>query len=366
MTRALTKKLPGYLIRLHISYHKAGKMLQRDIIAGCHYSVTEDVAADRSWNEDSWGHRVDLFLPLEQISEIDIDALADVAEGIREDLNKLSKSIRDEWYNAVAIELANDDDPDFQRATAFSPKPPINPDNLSIWKAGLGRVFISHRDKYKAEARQLADALIDDGFSCFVAHETIPANEEWRKVIVNGLETMETMIVFLTDDFSDSIWTMQEVGYALGKGVPILSLKLGQKDPPGFIGHIQALKGKIDRPIHSAQSLLPLLAKALGSHERVQELLINNFLAAESFNDAKHRFDKMKASVATLSDAHIARFMAAFSSNSQLYDSIYLTNDSKRLQHFLNDATGRQFIVSDRTIIERKALPLALDDDVPF
>jgi hypothetical protein len=74
----------------------------------------------------------------------------------------------------------------------------------------------------------------------------------------------------------------------------------------------------------------------------------------------------MKASVANLSDAHIARFMAAFSSNSQLYDSIYLTNDSKRLQHFLNDATGRQFIVSDRTIIERKALPLALDDDVPF
>lgn len=38
-----------------------------------------------------------------------------------------------------------------------------------------------------------------------VAHETIPANEEWRKVIVSGLETMEIMVLFLTDDFPESV-----------------------------------------------------------------------------------------------------------------------------------------------------------------
>lgn len=366
MTRSLTTKLPSYLTRLHVSYHKAGNTFKRDLIAACHYCVTEDVTVDRSWGAESWGHRVDLFLPLEQITDIEIDALQGVAESIREDLNKLSQSIEDEWFNNLAIELANENDPDFQRSTAFSAKPPINPDNLSIWKPGLGRVFISHRDKYKSEARALADALADDGFACFVAHETIPANAEWRKVIVNGLETMEAMIVFLTDDFDASIWTMQEVGYAMGKGVPIISLKLGQKDPPGFISHLQALKGKIELPISSAQALLPLLVKALGSQDRVRELLINNFLAAESFTDAKRRFDKMKASVDSLTSAHVASFVAAFSANSNLYGSIYLTNDSKRLESFLNATTGREFTVSGRQISEKRLAAYELDDDPPF
>ena len=128
----------------------------------------------------------------------------------------------------------------------------MNPDNLSIWRPGLGRIFISHRDKHKAEARELADALEEYGFSSFVAHETIPANEEWRKVIVAGLETMEIMVVFLTDDFHESIWTNQEVGHALGRGVPIISLKLGRLDPPGFISHVQALRGSIQQPITAA------------------------------------------------------------------------------------------------------------------
>jgi len=365
MPRFLTSKLPSYLIRLHISYNTSGKSLERDAIGSCRYTIIEDVAHD-NWNEGSYGHRVALFLPLDKITALDAADCDKVAKQICEDLNRLSASIQGEWFDSLTIDLENESDPEFRHSRPFSTKPPINPDNLAIWKPGLGRVFISHRDKYKSEARELADALVDDGFSCFVAHETIPANEEWRKVIVNGLETMEAMIVFLTDDFSDSIWTMQEVGYALGKGVPIISLKLGHKDPPGFISHLQALKGKIDRPLASAQSLLPLLTKALGNGDRVREILINNFLMAESFTDAKGRFDKLKTSVKTLTDDHVARFIASFKTNSQLYGSIYLTNDSKRLEHYLNDATGRQFIVSNRQIVEQKIPPVELDDDVPF
>ena len=215
------------------------------------------------WNGGTHGHDVILFLPLEELTKIDINDQADFGESIRDSLNKLAAGTENEFYNAVSFELEDEDDAQFQRATPFSTKRSVNPDNLSIWKKGLGRVFISHRDKNKVEARELADALEEFGISSFVAHETIPANEEWRKVIVNGLETMEVMVLFVTDDFHQSFWTMQEVGYALGKNTPIISLKVEKTDPPGFVSHVQALRGSMKTPITSAQQLFPLIGNAL-------------------------------------------------------------------------------------------------------
>lgn len=44
----------------------------------------------------------------------------------------------------------------------------------------------------------------------------------------------------MTEDFHDSFWTDQELGYAFGRGVPIICVRLG-RDPYGFIGKFQAL-----------------------------------------------------------------------------------------------------------------------------
>src|SRR3546814_14055124 len=104
---------------------------------------------------------------------------------------------------------------------------------------------------------------------------------------MKGLETMEVMLVYLTDDFSDSIWTNQELGFALGKAVPIISLKLGRKDPPGFISHEQALRGHMESPVEAAKGLYPLIAKAVNRQERLNEALINSFAMAPDFTEAK-------------------------------------------------------------------------------
>src|SRR5579885_3287918 len=103
---------------------------------------------------------------------------------------------------------------------------------------------------------------------------------------------MEVMVLFLTDDF-ESTWTNQEVGYALGKGTPIMSLKLGKIDPPGFVNHKQALKGSTDNPLGAALGLFPLIGKALGNEERLQDILVNSFIESPSWSDTKVRFDRM-------------------------------------------------------------------------
>lgn len=51
---------------------------------------------------------------------------------------------------------------------------------------------------------------------------------------------MDAFIAIHTKGFSKSIWTQQEIGFALGRGVKVISFKMGE-DPTGFISKRQAL-----------------------------------------------------------------------------------------------------------------------------
>ncbi|MEO6248753.1 MAG: toll/interleukin-1 receptor domain-containing protein [Sphingomicrobium sp.] len=168
-----------------------------------------------------------------------------------------------EYFRAVILEVDDENDPDYQRAIPFSTKPAVNPETLSFWKPGQIPLFITHRDHDKVGANELADALSAFGISSFVAHDTIKPMKEWRREILKGLDTMEMMLVYLTDQFAESIWTQQEVGFALGKDIPVISLKLQGKDPPGFIDNVQAQRGSMDHPANSATSIYKLISEQL-------------------------------------------------------------------------------------------------------
>ena len=56
---------------------------------------------------------------------------------------------------------------------------------------------------------------------------------------------MDAFAALMTDDFHDSDWTDQEVGFALARGVPVIAVKLG-RDPYGFLGKFQALSADWD------------------------------------------------------------------------------------------------------------------------
>jgi hypothetical protein len=164
----------------------------------------------------------------------------------------------------VHLELADEADPRYQRAVNPSQQPQTDPDTLSLWKAGHLRLFVSHKDQHRAIARRLGDALSEYGISPFVAHDTIVPMKTWQLEIEKGLETMEVMLAFVTDDFHQSTWTNQEVGYALGKSVPIISVKFGTKSPEGFIASKQALKGNLEDPEASAPAIYKLLVEEVG------------------------------------------------------------------------------------------------------
>lgn len=102
------------------------------------------------------------------------------------------------------------------------------------------KLFVSHLSAEKAKATRLRDCLEPFAISAFVAHEDIRPTAAWQVEIERALRTMDAFLAIHTAGFSQSFWTQQEIGFAVCRGVKIISLKMGE-DPTGFISVHQAL-----------------------------------------------------------------------------------------------------------------------------
>ena len=139
----------------------------------------------------------------------------------------------------------------------------------SIWR-GITylRVFLSHISKDKAKATRLRECLKPYGIQAFVAHEDIEPTKEWQGEIERGLMSMEAFVSIHTAGFSKSIWTQQEIGVALGRGVKIVALRMGE-DPTGFISKHQALS----RGNKTAEAVAKELSDLFAADERTARRL---------------------------------------------------------------------------------------------
>lgn len=120
------------------------------------------------------------------------------------------------------------------------------------------RLFISHIAKHKDRATRLKECLAPYGIDAFVAHEDIQPTLEWQVEIERALHAMDAFLAIHTDGFRESFWTQQEVGFAVGRGVKIISFQMGE-DPTGFISTKQALP----RRNRSAEEIAAEIAKIL-------------------------------------------------------------------------------------------------------
>lgn len=132
------------------------------------------------------------------------------------------------------------------------------------------RLFISHISKDKLIATRLKDALARYDIAGFVAHEDIEPTLPWQDEIERALRTMDALIAVHTPGFSASIWTQQEIGYALGRGTKVISFKMGE-DPTGFIGKHQALPRRNRTAEEIAKEIDKLLETDPRTRDRLQE-----------------------------------------------------------------------------------------------
>lgn len=103
--------------------------------------------------------------------------------------------------------------------------------------------FISHHHEDVAVANSLVTPLANFGFSSFLAHRDLQAGGDWIDEIKQKLRESAVLIAIITSSFLRSDWTDQEVGFAIGRDVPVVPVMRGST-PYGFLSSIQGVNWK--------------------------------------------------------------------------------------------------------------------------
>ncbi len=119
--------------------------------------------------------------------------------------------------------------------------------------------FISHTSEHQDVAKIMSDSLKKFNIELFVAHKSIKPTQEWQQVILKELKAMEFLISFHTMNFAESVWSQQEVGFAVAKEVLVIPFKVNA-NPVGFINKYQALATTttLDKDIKNILDILKL------------------------------------------------------------------------------------------------------------
>ncbi len=197
-----------------------------------------------------------------------------------------------------------------------APKPGADP---PFWRKRMFRLFVSHLSSEKVFAAELQEALLGFGITAFVAHNDIEPTLEWQAQIELGVSTADSLVALLHPKFHLSNWTDQEIGFAMGRGLPVFAVRFGQ-DPYGFIGRFQAFTGHGKTAAALAQELFDAYRKNKQSQRRMSEVLVCHFEDSGSFAAAKTRIGYLEQ--LTVWDATFAsRIRAADESNPQISGS---------------------------------------------
>jgi TIR domain len=193
----------------------------------------------------------------------------------------------------------------------------LSPDVIRrIWERDGLRLFITHRAQEKLAAGELKTKLSPYGVCGFVAHQDIEPNQVWQTEIERALVSMHALVALITPDFDSSVWCQQEIGFALGRGVPVIPLRLGS-DPHGFIGRIQALSADLTHPTVMAGTLVDTLLKDGRTSVMMRERLVREFESVKTWENARLLRPKL-VSVAEFGDGQLTRIEKALSENQKV------------------------------------------------
>ena len=215
-------------------------------------------------------------------------------------------------------------------------------ENLTqLWGEGAVRVFISHKAECKEVATQLKTCLSSYGIASFVAHEDIKPMQEWQGEMEYALFSMNVLVALLTCEFSESDWTDQEIGVAVGREIPIIPIRMG-KDPYGFMGKYQAIKGST-----SSAQIAADIFECILRHDESKLLAIDAFIMAVAQSASYHEANSLAkhlSDIEELSSEQIKSLVHAFNNNSQVHKSYGFTND---IVGHLERLTGRNYEITD-------------------
>ena len=192
------------------------------------------------------------------------------------------------------------------------------------WGSNPVAVFISHVHEDAVFASEVRDQLQKHwGIDAFVAHNDINPSKVWRNTIRSGLASCHFMVAILHERFHGSQWCDQEVGWAMGRNIPIMPVRLGaaphRKD--GFLEEYQDCSVDLDRPDavwFLARTIFEEVLSDVRTHQVGVRALAEAFVHSRSFAQTDYLWEKIAAEPRWES-TELRRLEYAVSTNDQIY-----------------------------------------------
>ena len=276
-----------------------------------------------NWDGGTWYCSLQLEAPTSLFARVE-PQLEQTERRLAEKLAKLVRNTSPYVLSGVTLSAR-------AGATSLQRLQPTAGDQNRIWETDTLRLFLSHISAYKEAATKLKTALALYGISAFVAHEDIEPNLDWQNEIELALGSVHALCAMLTPGFHQSNWTDQEIGFGLGRNIPVVSVRFGQ-DPYGFIGRNQALRGNLDLLYPVAVSMADVLLREGRTKAPMRDALVGALERAKSFASAK-QIATMLASVDGFNDAQRDRLANAVRDNSQVRESWGAPEIIKKIVH---------------------------------
>jgi TIR domain len=209
------------------------------------------------------------------------------------------------------------------------------------WRTDLpARVFLSHQHANRLFVGQVKAVLADRfGADAFVAHDDITPSKEWRSVIKFALDSCHALAAFLDASFHQSQWCDQEVGWALGRGVPIIpirerSLSRDLVGSGGFLDEHQEVPvepGWDNRPSPwtAAEGVFRVLVTDPRTRGGVRvKTLAEAFVRSASYDTTRKLWAMIEA-VPHLESDQLRRLEYAVQTNDQVYNAVARGQDGQ-------------------------------------
>lgn len=300
-----------------------------------------------NWDGGQYHYCVELSVPSDSLNAV-VATKSKIEKRITEELIN-SISLPKEFVSSVSLVV------DTFRKSIIHPQ--LSDESISrIWGKGTFRLFLSHKSGHKVNVAKIKSELSIFGVSCFVAHEDIAPTKEWQDEIERALNSMNMLVALLTQDFHSGSWTDQEIGFAFGRGVPIIAVKLEGADPKGFIGKFQA--------VSSDWASAP---------KRIAKLLFNQTKMVDAYAEAMRNcidYDnanslaEMLPEIRQCNETQMQAMLDAYNLNCQIRQS-YGFNGTRSntygngLAYYLEQITGRVFSCDAYGIKEVNKCPIA-------
>ena len=155
------------------------------------------------------------------------------------------------------------------------------------------RIYISHAGAGRARAVALKETLALGGLTGFVSLDDREGAPEWMVETISQLEHMDVLLSLIDDQAHTSAAANQEVGFALGAGVPVLSLHMScvrqeiTKTPMGLAASLEQNMWAADETVKSiALKAVEWMLALPQIGPRVTDRLVRQIVAADKPHQA--------------------------------------------------------------------------------